>query len=240
MILQLLRARRRGPEERPPALHQVGPAQPQRLVHEEILLLRAERDGGVAVGLAETGHQPTRRAVERLHRTQQRRLLVQHLAGVRAEDRRDAKRGAVAVALDEDRARDVPGRVAARLEGPPQAAAGEARGVRLAHDQVLARETRQGLGHARRLEEGVVLLRRAARERLEPVREMRRPPIHPPLLQGVRHLVGDRGIQRRVVAHRVQQRLRRVLRQILPHRLLVEDVRAIRDFLRRVHPRSFQ
>ncbi len=231
MVLQLLVAGGRRAEEGAAALDEVGPLEPEGLVDEEILLLRAERADHVPVRpLAEAGHQPPHRLLHRLHGAQEGRLLVEHLAGVGAEDGGDAEGGAVGVALDEGRARNVPGRVAAGLEGAPQTAGGEARRVRLAHDQVLAGEARERPPHARRLEEGVVLLGGAAGERLEPVGEVRRAAIHRPLLEGVGHFVGDGGVERRVVAHRVQQRLRRVLCQILAHDALVEDVRAVFDF----------
>ena len=231
VVLQLLVAGGRRAEEGAAALDEVGPLEPEGLVDEEILLLRAERaDHAPVRPLAEAGHQPPHRLLHRLHGAQEGRLLVEHLTGVGAEDGGDAEGGAVGVALDEGRARNVPGRVAARLEGTPQPAGGETRCIRLAHDQVLAGEARERPPHARRLEEGVVLLGGAAGERLEPVGEVRRAAVHRPLLEGVGHLVGDGGIERRVVAHRVQQRLRRVLRQILAHDALVEDVRAVFDF----------
>ena len=162
-----------------------------------------------------------------MHRAQQRRLLVERLAGVGTEERGDTKRGAVGVALDEGRACHVPGRIAARLESAPQPAAREARGVGFAHDQILTGETGQGLPHARGLEEGIVLLGRAPREGLEPVGEVGRAAVHRPLLEGVRHLVGDGRVQRRVVAHGVQQFVGRVFGQVFTHDAFVEDVRAV-------------
>ena len=78
--------------------------------------------------------------VQGLHRPQQRRLLVERLAGPAHEGRGNAERRAVGVFQDVGRAGRVPGRVAAGLERGADAARGEARRVGLALDQLLAGE----------------------------------------------------------------------------------------------------
>ena len=77
---------------------------------------------------------------ERFHRAEQRGLLVERLAGPGTERGGDAQRRAVGVVEDEGGAGRVPGGVAAGLEGGADAARGEARGVGLAADQLLAAE----------------------------------------------------------------------------------------------------
>ena len=93
----------------------------------------------VVVG-AEPPQDPQRLLAQRLLRAEQRDLVVQRLARVRDVGRRDGQRDAVGLDLEEDRAGDVPGGVAARLERRPDAARRERRRVRLALDEVLAGE----------------------------------------------------------------------------------------------------
>ena len=92
----------------------------------------------------------------------------------------------------------VPGGVAARLEGGADAAGGEGGGVRLALDQLLARELGDRVAVAGGRVEGVVLLGRGAGQRLEPVREVRRAALQRPVL----HRRGDGVGQGRVQAPR--------------------------------------
>ena len=124
----------------------------------------------------------------RLLATQQRRLVVQCLAGHRDEHRRDTQGVAVRVLQDVGRAGDVPAGVAARLEGAAQPAGREAGRVRLALDQGLACELGQRLPVADRLEEAVVLLGGQPGHRVEDVRVVGRTLRQRPVL----HRRGDR------------------------------------------------
>ena len=227
VVVELLVLRGRGAEDRAPRLQQVGTLQVEAAVDEEVLLLGAERDRDVRLLLPELPHQPLRRARDGLDGAQERRLHVERVARERAERRRDAERRAVRVPLDERRRGRIPRRVAARLERRAQPARRERRGVRLAADQVLAGEPLHRLRGARRLQEGVVLLGRAARQRLKPVREVRRALFKRPGL----HALGDRVRNRRVeglrVAHRRKQLRGDGFRQMAANRLLGEDVRTI-------------
>ena len=227
MVFELLMLRRRGTEDGPPGLQQVGTLQVVALVDEEVLLLRAERDLDVGLRLPELLHQPLRRAGDRLNGPEERRLHVQRLAVEGAERGRHAQGRAVLVALDERRRGRVPGRVAAGLEGRAEPARGERARVRLAADQVLAGEFLDGLCGPGRLQEGVMLLGRAARERLEPVRKVRRALLERPVL----HPLGDRIRNRRVkglaLPHCREQLRRDRLRKMRADRLLGEDVFAI-------------
>ena len=84
-----------------------------------------------------------------------------------------------------------------------------------------------GLCGPGRLQEGVMLLGRAARERLEPVRKVRRALLERPVL----HPLGDRIRNRRVkglaLPHCREQLRRDRLRKMRADRLLGEDVFAI-------------
>ena len=140
VVLQLLPLRTRRAEERAARQHEVGTLGVVLLVDQEVFLLGTERDRDARLALAEALHQALRGDGERLHGTEQRRLLVQRLARVGAEGRRNAEGRAVRVALDEGGRSRIPRRVAARLERGADAAGGETRRIRLAHDQVLAGE----------------------------------------------------------------------------------------------------
>ena len=153
LVFQLLALGRLGAEEGAAGVDQVGPGVVEVLVDQEVFLLGA--DGGEDLrGLALPNSFRMRSAClrQRLHRAQQRRLLVERLAGPAREGGRDDERRAVGVLQDEGRAGRVPGGVAAGLERGADAAGGEASGVRLALDQFLAAELGDGpavVGRAR-------------------------------------------------------------------------------------------
>ena len=119
--------------------------------------------------VAEQLQRADRRLGQRVHRAQQRDLVVQRLAGPRRERRRDAQQRAVGVLEDERGAGRVPGGVAAGLEGGADAAGGERRRVGLALDELLAGELGQRRALAGRGVEAVVLLGGQAGQRLEHV-----------------------------------------------------------------------
>ena len=199
--------------------HQVRPGGKQVLVHEEILLLPAQ----VGMDFPDLGiEEPADRQggiVHCLQRFLERRLVVQGLAGVGEEDRRDAER----VLLDEDRRRRIPGRVATGLEGGPQAAAREGGCVRLLLDQGLAVE---GLDHASLLvvfQQGIVLLGRQVVEGLEPVGDVGDAVAQGPGLHPVGHLVRRLHVQRFPVVNAVDQGIVGPDVQIFPHLVPVED-----------------
>ena len=223
VLLQLLALDRLAAKERAPAVDEVGARLVVLLLDEEVLLLRA--DGGEdALGLA---------AKEREHalglllegdlRAQKRSLLVERLARVGDEGRGYAED----LVLDEGRARGVPGGVAARLEGRAQAAVGEARRVRLALDELLAREGHEDRAVVDRREEAVVLLGRDAGERLEPVREVRGALLERPLLHRVRDLVGDVQVERLAVVDDLAELLVRRLGEPLLHHGVREQQAAV-------------
>ena len=167
-------------------------------------------------------------ARERVHRAQQRDLRVERLTGPGGERGGDAEQRAVRVLEDERRAGGVPGRVAARLEGRAHAARGERRGVRLALDQLLARELGERGALTGGVEERVVLLGREAGERLEPVREVGGALLECPVLHRGRHRVRERGVDGLALLERALQALEDVLGEPLALDGQREDVGAER------------
>ena len=109
-----------------PGEDEVGALLGQAPVDQEVLLLGADGGEDPARGrVAEPAQDAQGLLAEGLLRAQQRDLLVQRLARVRDEGRRDGQGDAVRLDLQEDRAGDVPGGVAAGLEGGADAARGE-------------------------------------------------------------------------------------------------------------------
>ena len=164
VVVELVALRRLGAEQRPAGRDQVGPLEVVLLVDQEVLLLGADgREHALRGAVAEQLQRADRRLRQRVHRAQQRDLVVERLAGPRRERGRDAQQRAVRVLEDERRAGRIPGRVAAGLERRADAAGREARGVGLALDQLLAGELRQRRALAGRRVEAVVLLGGRAR-----------------------------------------------------------------------------
>ena len=141
VVFKLLVLRGSRAEHSPSGLKQIRPAPVERPVDQKVFLLRTQRNLNVGFRLAELLHQPLHGTRERLDRPQKRRFHVERRAGVCAERRRDAERRAVVVALDERGRRGVPGGVAARLEGRPEAARREGGCVGFAADEVAPRKT---------------------------------------------------------------------------------------------------
>ena len=224
VVFELLVLRGRRTEHRAPGLQEVRALHVETTVDEEILLLGSKSYLYMRLRLAELAHQPLDRLRDGLDRAEKRRLHVERVAGERAERRRYAQGRAVLVALHERGGSRIPCRVAARLEGGTEPARRERARVGLAANEVLPREPLHRLRGARRLEKRIVLLGRAARERLEPVGEVRRALLDRPVLHARSDCVGDRRIEGLPLPHRRKQLRRDPLRQKLADRLLGEDV----------------
>ena len=227
MVLELLSLRRRRTEERTAGRHEVGPREVKVTVDQEVLLLGTGigDDGGGLLVPEELEH-ALRLLVERLARAQERRLLVERLARPRHEGRRDAERGPVRVLEDVGRAGDVPGGVAARLEGGADAAAREARRVGLALDERLAGELDERPALPIGREEAVMLLGREARQRVEDVRVMRGALLDGPVLHGRRDDVGDGRVELRSLVDGPDHGLVHRLGEPLLHDGAAEHVRS--------------
>ena len=223
VLLHLLALARRRAEERAPCEYQVLTLLVVLLLDEEVLLLGTDRGGDTRHILAEIRQHLARLRRHGLHRAQERRLLVERLAGVATERRGDAQH----LVLDERVARGIPCRIAARLERGANAAGRKTRRIGLALDEGLARKLHDGTPICLRVEERVVLLGRDARQRLEPMRVMRGTVRDGPFLHGVRDHVGDLDVERLALLDRLGQRLVSRRRQQLLHRVVVEHQRAV-------------
>ena len=223
VLFQLLALARWRAEERATREHQVLAARVVVLRDQEKLLLIA--DGGHhALGrFAKQGKHAFRLLVNGVHGAQKRGLLVEGLARVAAERRGYAEH----FVLHEGVARRVPCGVATRLEGGAQAAIREARRVGLALDELLAREAHDGATVARELQEGVVLFRSDARQRLEPVRKVCGSALDSPFFHGMGNDVGDFKVERLSFLYGLEQAFVRRRGQTLLHRVLVEHHRAV-------------
>ena len=196
VVVELVPLRRLRAEQRPPARHEVGPLEVVLLIDQEVLLLRPDgREDALRRLFAEQPQGADRGARQRVHRAQQRDLVVERLARPGRESGRDAEQRAIGVLEQERRRGRVPGRVSARLERRPDPASREARCVRLTLDQLLAAEVGDRGAVAGRHVERVVLLRGEPGERLEPVRVVRRPLLERPVLHRLRDHVGERGVE---------------------------------------------
>ena len=213
LILELLALRRLRAEQRAAGVDQIGTRQVEVLIDQEVFLLGpARRDDALGVRAEQLQH-ADRLLRERFHRAQQRRLLVERLTRPAHERGRDDERDGAAGVEQPRRARRIPRRVAARLEGGAHAARREARRVGLALDQFLAAEFGDGLAVAVRAQKRVVLFGGDAGQRLEPVRVVRRAVLDRPFLHRRRDRVRDRGVERIAVRDRPPQRLIHRLRQ---------------------------
>ncbi len=193
VVVELLSLRRLRAEERASRVDQVGATVEVLFIDQEVLLLSTHRRRHAvnATNPEELEHAPGR-LVDRLHRAEQRRLVVERFAGPRCEGGRDGEVGTVLILNDERRGGRIPCRVAARLERRAHAAGRKARRIRLTLDQILAGELCDGAATLVRCDEAVVLLGRGAGERLEPVRVVRRASLDGPLFHRDRDRIRDR------------------------------------------------
>ena len=227
VVVELVALRGLRAEQRASGRQQVGALEEVLLVDQEVLLLAAgRREHPLGVLDPEQLERAHGGAGERVHRAQQRDLVVERLARPRGERRRDAEQRAVRVLEDERRAGRVPGGVAAGLEGRADAAGRERGCVGLALDQLLAGELGDRGAIAGRAVEGVVLLGGRAGERLEPVRVVGGAFLHRPFLHRLRDGVGERGVERLAAGEGSLQRLVDVLGQAVALQRRGEDVGA--------------
>ena len=121
----------------------------------------------------------------------------------------------------------IPRGVAARFEGGTKPAVREARGIGFALDELLAREGHDHAAVGLRIDEGIMLLARYTRKRLEPVREVGRTVFDGPFLHGMRYHVGNFQVERFAIVDGAHELLIGCLRQTLFHHTLVKNHRAV-------------
>ena len=234
MVLQLLSPGRLGAKQGAARHPQVLPLFIEGLVNQKILLLRPHLGSDpLRLCVTEEPEDADRLSADLVHGPQKRRLLVQGLAGVGAEDGGNAQ----AALLDEGKGGGIPGGVAPGLEGGPQAAGGEGRGIRLAPDQLLAGEFHHDFSAAHRGDEAVMLLRRDAGHGLEPVGKMGGALFHGPLLHGLSNLIGGGEIQRSPLRHTLLPGAVRRRGETLLHGVFIkyQTSKQLRQFLRLTH-----
>ena len=196
MVVELLALGRCGSEERATRSDQVGAGKVEVAVDQEVFLF------GTRVGnnrrnlfVAESLEDTLGLDVERLARSEKRRLLVERFARPRNKCRWDTERGAVGVFEDVGGARHIPSRVATGFERGANAAVRKARRVGLTLNERLPCELDDCAAIAVRGKEAVMLLCRRTRERVEDMSVMGRTLFNRPVLHRVRDDVGDRGVQ---------------------------------------------
>jgi hypothetical protein len=228
VVLELLPLRCGRADERAAADEEVGPRRRELAVDEEVLLLDAERRDDLVRALvrAEDAQDAHRLLRHGLDRAEKRSLLVEGLARVAHEHGGDAQRRLVARAVDERRARRVPGGVAARLVGVADAAVREARRIGLALDQLRAAELLDGAAIRSHREKRIVLLRGRARERLEPVAVVGGAVLERPVLHCAGDRVRDLRVERRPRVDRALQVHEHIGRKPLEHHIASEDERS--------------
>ena len=187
--------------------------------NKEVFLLGTHVDRDMSRVFAEQGKHALRLLVERGHRAQKRRLLIERLARIRAKRRGHAQH----FVFDECGARGIPCGITARLKRCAQAAIGEARCIGLALNELFAREFHDCRAIAHRIEERVVLFRRDARKGLEPMREMRGAMLESPFLHAVGDGVCHIKIERLALLHGFRKLLVHVRGQIFLHNVIGED-----------------
>ena len=192
----------------------------EAFVYEEVLLFPAKvrrnlLDGGVEVMTDLCGSH-----VNSMQGTQQRSLVVERLTAIT-----DKYGGNTQGIVDNEHGRcGIPCGVATSLEGRTDAARGERRGIGLLLNKQLASKLLYHTALAIVLDEGVVLLGRSFRQRLEPVCIVCHSILGSPLLHALSHNIGNLTIKARPIVHHIYHCLIDVLRQILVHLLTVKDL----------------
>ena len=236
MIFKLLTLRCACTEQRAACVNEVRALIVELFIDKEIFLLRADgRDDTLCRGVAEKAEDTNGLCAQRFHGAQQRGFLIQHLAAVGTERRRNVQ----GVIFNECVGGRVPCGVAAGFKRCAQTAGREGRSIRLALDELLAGEFHDDAAVCRRRNEAVVLLGGDAGHRLEPVRVVRCTFFNRPVLHGICHSIGNRDVEVLAVVDGLSQRLVNVLRQSLTHDVVVkhhagENVRHI-DLCRAAH-----
>ena len=145
--------------------------------------------------MAEQTQNALRLLVESLHRTQDRGLLIEGLAGPRDEGRWNAQGRSVRVLENIGRTRDVPNRIAPRLEGGTYAASREAGAIRLALNQLGTAEFGDRSTVPIGCEEAVVLFGGRPGQRVEDVRVVSRTFLDGPVFHRGRDDIGNRWVE---------------------------------------------
>ena len=225
VVVKLLTLGRRSAEEGAAGQQQIGPQGGVAGIDQEVLLLSAA--AGVHrgdLGFAEQPQQPLGLLVHRGIGAQQRRLLVKRLAGPAHEHGGDAERHAVGGAHQPGGAGDIPGGVAAGLEGGAQTAVREGGAVGLTLHQQLAGELGDRLAVGLGGNKAVVLLGGEVGEGIENVGVIQSAAGAGPVLHRLGHHVGHRGVELAAFADRTLDRAEHPLGERRAHGIEAEDI----------------
>ena len=181
---------------------------------QKILLLSTHGgSNSLGLGIAEQPQNPDGLSGHLVHRTKQRGLLVQSLAGIGEEAGGDVQ----TVVLHKGKGCGIPGGVATGLKGSPQAAGREGAGIGFAPDQFLAGKlqnhpTVPGGGN-----KGVMLFCGDAGHGLEPVGVVSCTLFRCPNLHGLSNVIGNIQRQGRAGFNAGLPGVENLRRKTLPH-----------------------
>ena len=227
MVIHLLTLGGSGTEQRAAAEDQVLALTVHGAVHQEILLLGADRGANTFdIRVAKQLQDTHGLLVQGLHGAQQRGFFIQRLATVGTERCGDTQ----CLVLDKGVRGRIPGSVAPGLEGSTQAAGGEAGGIRLTLDQLFTGELHDDAAIRRGGNKAVVLLGGNAGQRLEPMCKVGRTVLDGPILHGLCHGVGHLTVQPAALVNGLFQRQIDVMGEPCLHHAVIkyqcaEDVR---------------
>ena len=157
--------------------------------------------------------------VHAVERAQQRRLIVQRLAGIRDKDCGDTQR----LVQDESGRRDIPCGISAGLESVADTAVGEAGGIRLLLHKQFAGEFLYHATLAVVLDESIVLLGRSAGKRCKPMGVVAGAVVYCPAAHAVGDFVGELAAQGFLVLDSVDKLVVHLLWKIFEHLLAIEN-----------------
>ena len=219
MVIQLLPFGRLCAEQSAAAEAQILAFQIIGFVDEKILLLRADSSHNpLDIRLSEQLQNAQRLHVDGFHRAKQRRLFVQSLAAIGAEGRGDAEDAV----LDKGIRGGVPCGVAPGLKRSPQAAGGEAGGIRLALDELFAGKFHDDVAVLGGGNKAVVLFGRYPGHGLEPMGEVCDAFADGPILHGIGNDIRHRKIQGFSLFNRLFHGFVGIFGEAFLHRLVVK------------------
>ena len=219
VVFEFLSFWRSRTEKRSSRVHQVAALLECLAVDEEIFLFGTDGGDELLRLSAEEVQEFHTLAGDRFHGAEQRGLFVESLSVVAAEGGGDAQRPV----LDERVGSGIPRGVASRLEGRAEAAARERAGVGFAFDQLLAVEFHDDAAVGGGRDEGIVLLGGQTRHGLEPMRKVRHPFLHSPILHRARDDVGGVEGEGTIVLAAISEFLISAFGQSFAHHPVVED-----------------
>ena len=207
--------------------HEIGPGKVEIAVDQKIFLLGAGRSRHLTdVLVSKQGQHAVSLLVNRLHRTQKWRFLIEGLSGPRAKRGRNAERCAIGIVEDIGGAGRIPRGVTSGLKRGAQPAGWKARCIGLALNQFLAGKLCDGIAVACGREKTIVLLCGEPREGIENVCVVRGTLFNGPVLHRHRHGVCNAGIDLLALLDRCLQCPVDALGQTVFHDRVAENIGA--------------